>query len=225
MERNNYSHAIGQVVTPPSLKEKTRHMLVSEITKRKSIWTIRNIMVVAAVFVLLIGTGIWVTGIPGSNIPEENASGALELNFVSITEDVPPVRMAAAYPLRQQVALEELPGSLPYKPPYGFDPPEGRIIKFFFEPSPTHDAVFGEAEYRAKSGALLTVIFTDAPMLYLPVEISGSRVADVVVGAGYSEKDNIFYAAYEQNGYTYLLASEGMDRQAFAGVLEHFITG
>jgi len=240
MEKNKYHQTIELIATPPELKSKTRSMLIAETGKRRSkgIWTIGSITSIAALFVLVIGVSIWFIVGPGGWVgfgnwfgSGEPASGSpdgvprnMELNFVSISESTEPVRMASTYPLRQLISLNDLPGVLPAKPPSGFTTPESLITAFFSEPSETPDAIMGEAIYQANKEGTLKIVFTDSTMLYLPVEIGDSFVEDVQVGVAYSESEGKFLAAYEKNGFTYLLTSEGLDRKDFIQALVHFVT-
>ena len=252
MNQNKYRQAMERVKTPLELKEKTRRLLNKETKKRKNIRIIRNIGVLAAAFVLITGVGIWMlvsTGInvPGINIPGIKSPGAdspssddpgaddpgadsigaprdIELNFVSIDAGTPPIRLALNYPLKQQKPLNEIPNALPSNAPDGFTGPEGTITEFFSEPKSEPAVIMGEAVYRAKNGNLLTVIFTDTAMLYIPIEIGDSHIDDVPVGVGYNESDDQHHAAFEKNGLTYLLTAEGLDRQDFTRVLIHFVT-
>ena len=236
MEQNKYHQTIDLIKTPPELKARTRNMLVSETTRRKSrkFWTIGSITSIAALFVVVIGVSIWFAAGPGGWLGFGNWFGSgelsrgppdgINLNFVSVSESSEPVRMASTYPLRQQISITDLPGVLPVKPPSGFTSQDVDITAFFSEPSDTPDAVMGEVVYRDSSEGTLKVMFTDTAMLYLPVEIGGSYVDGVQVGVGFSEPDNIHYAAFEKNGYTYLLTAEEMDRQGFTQVLIHFVS-
>ena len=227
-----------QVKTPLELKEKTRRLLNKETKKRKNIRIIGSIGALAAAFILVTGVGIWmlagsgvnIPGIespfsddPGLNDPGLNDPGAdsigqprdIKLNFVSIDADTPPIKLAFNYPLRQQKPLNELPGALPTNAPDGFTGPEGAITEFFSEPKSEPAVIMGEAVYRAKTGSLLTVIFTDSAMLYMPIEIGDSHIDDVPVGVGYNETGDLHNATFEKNGLTYLLTAEGLDRQDF----------
>jgi len=239
MEQNKYHQAIDLIKTPPELKARTRNMLISETGRRRSrnIRTIGGIMSIAALFVLVIGVSIWFIAGPGgwlgfgswfgSGEPTRGSTDGLpqnmELNFVSILESTEPVRMASTFPLRQSISLSDLPGVLPAKPPGGFTFNEAEITAFYSEPSDTPDAIMGEAIYRDNNEGTLTVIFTDTTMLYLPVEIGGSFIEDVQVGVGFSEKDGKLQAAYEKDGFTYLLTSDGLDRKDFIQALSHFV--
>ena len=239
MEQNKYHRTIELIKTPPELKAKTRNMLIAETGRRKSkrIWTIGGITSIAALFVLVIGASIWFIAGPGGWLGLGNWFGSgepmkgstddtpqnMEMNFVSLSESTEPVRLASTFPLRQQISIADLPGVLPAKPPSGFTSHETDITAFFSEPSDTPDAIMGEAVYRDSSEGTVTVMFTDTAMLFLPVEIGGSFIEDVQVGVGFSETDGRLFAAFEKNGYTYLLTSEGVDRKDFIQVLVHFV--
>jgi len=222
MLQNKYQQAIEQITTPPMLKEKTRRMLITEAKKRRNNWIIGSIGAAAAVLILGLGVGIWMLagfGLgPGTRAPVD-----MELNFVFVDEETQPVRLAPAYPLNRQMPLSELTGALPTKAPDGFLGPEGAITAYFEKPKAQPDAILGEAVYRAKNGDLFTVMFTDTAMLYLPVEISGSHIGDVTVGVGYAGTEDLLYAAFEKNGLTYLITSEGIDRQEFISILIYFV--
>jgi len=237
MNKNKYRQAMERVKTPLELKEKTRRLLNKETKKRKNIRIIRNIGVLAAAFVLVTGVGIWILvsygiNVPGFNSPSSGDPGAdsigaprdIELNFVSIADDKPTIRLAHNYPLRQQKPLNELPNALPISAPDGFTGPEGTITEFFAEPKSGPAVIMGEAVYRAKTGNLLTVIFTDTAMLYMPIAIGDSHIDDVPVGVGYNESGDLHYATFENNGLMYLLTAEGLDRQDFTRILIHFVT-
>ena len=241
MEQNKYHQTIELIKTPPELKAKTRNLLIAETTRRRSrnIWTIGGITSIAALFVVVIGVSIWFIAGPGGWLGFGNWFGSgeptrrspddtpqdMNLNFVSIAENTEPVRLAFSYPLRQQISITDLPGVLPIKPPSGFTSQDVYVTAFYSEPSDTPDAVMGEAVYRNNNEGTLTVLFTDTTMLYLPVEIGDSFIGDVQIGVAFSETDGKLFAAYEKNGYTYLLTSEGVDRKDFIQALTHFVMG
>jgi len=236
MEQNKYRQAMELVTTPPELRARTRNMLIAEKQRNKS-KTFRMVGVItsiAALFVLVIGISIWFIAGPGSSMgfgdlfnpgasSVSSTQKEIDLNFVSLSDDTEPVRMAYTYPLRQQMSLNDFSDILPEEPPGGFDSPDGAITAFFSVPSDTPDALLGEAIYRASKGATISVMFSDTQMFYLPVEISGSFIDDVEVGVGYSESDGRLFASYEKNGFTFLLISEGLNRKEFAQVLVHFV--
>jgi len=234
MNQNKYSQAIERVKTPLELKEKTRRLLNKETKKRKNIRIIGSIGALAAAFVLVTGVGVWMLVSSGINVPGIKSPGAdspgsdapmdIELNFVSVGADTPPIRLALNYPLRQQRPLNELPGALPTSAPDGFSGPEGAITEYFSEPKSEPAVIVGEAVYRTKTGNQLTVTFTDSAMLYMPIEIGDSHIDDVPVGVGYDKSGDLHHAAFEKNGLTYLLTAEGLDRQDFTRVLIHFVS-
>ena len=247
MQQNKYHQAVERIAVPQELKDKTRSMLVAgvvERSKRKRIWTIGSFSILAAAFVLIIGVSVWATGGLGNgsggifsgfggldNDEPSVAEQDMELNFIYISEETPPIRLANMYPLRSNMPLDELPDALPAEIPGGFAAPAGQITAYFSEPSDIPDAVLGEAVYHAldgffeRGGAVLTVVFTDTSILYLPVEIGGSHIGDVSVGVGFLESEDKYVAAFEKNEFTYLLTAEGISRQEFTQVLVHFVTG
>jgi len=239
MQQNKYSQTIEKITTPPELKEKTRNLLIASTKnpKRNNIWSIGNIISIAAIFVLAVGLGILaMTGTGGGLLGgvltghiesveiESIMPRDMELNFVSISKDAPPIRMANTYQLRQQMSIEDFPDALPENPPYGFAEPQGIVTAFFSEPTGEPDAILGEATYHNKPGAILTVTFTDTTMIYMPIEIEGSHITDTQLGVGYSETDARYYAAFEKNGLTYLITADRMDQQEFTQALIHFVT-
>ena len=159
----------------------------------------------------------------GTSAPGDDAVDDLELNFILISDDSPPIRMSNQYPLRREKSLSELPWVVPENAPSGFRLIDDIITEFFSEPSDTPNAVIGEVTYQTQSGELLTVVFTDMP-IYLPVEIGSSFIHDVPVGVGHTEEDEKFYGAFEMYGLTYLLTAEGISRREFTQALIHFIT-
>jgi len=222
MSSNKYSQALEQITVPPELKEKTRRMLINRTKARRNIWFIGTIGVVAATIALAVGVSIWMPGI----FRDAAAPRDMELNYVSVSGDAEgsqPVRLAQNYPLRKEVSLDDFEHILPAGAPDGFTGPEGGITAFFAKPSDTPDAILGEAVYQSQSGGTLSVLFTDTSMLYLPLEISGSQVAGVQVGAGFSEADDKYYAAFEQNSHTFLLTGENITQQDFERILYFLI--
>ena len=252
MENNKYREAMERVATPAELKEKTRRMLAAQSTKRKSIWKPGGYMALAAAFVLVAGISFWALSGPGgsllgggapaingqgngdpaisapgsqeseANAPDSSAGGDMELNFVLVDDEPPPIRLAHQYPLRRVISLDELPGAVPEGAPDGFLLTGETITAFFSVPSDTPDAVLGELTYQTQSGALLTVVFTDIS-IFLPIETSGSHINGAQVGLGHTESDEKLYAAFEKQELTYLLTAEGTSRHEFTQALAHFI--
>jgi len=218
MVSNKYSQALEQITVPPELKEKTRRMLINRTATRKNIWFIGTLGVVAAAIALAVGVSIWMPGV----FRDAGTPRDMELNYVFVSGDAEasqPVRMAQTYPLRREMSLDDFEHILPAGAPDGFTGPEGGVTAFFTEPSDVPDAILGEVVYRSQYGGSLTVLFTDTSMLNLPVEISGSQVAGVQVGAGRPEADDKYYAAFEKNSHTFLVTGESITQQEFERIL------
>jgi len=149
----------------------------------------------------------------------------MELNYVSISIDAPPIRLAHTYPLRGRLPLNEFGHILSADIPDGFCYVTGGVTTFFSEPSDTPDAILGELTYQVQGGGSVTVVFTDEIVLHMPLEIYGSQVAGITVGVGFAEADDTYYAVFEKDGYTFLLTGEGVDRQEFESVLYFVVVG
>jgi len=220
MEQNKYHQAIEQIKTPNELREHTRSRLVAETTKRKNSWVVWGLPAIAAAFVLIFGVSIWLMN---TQLGRLGTHPNIDLNFVAISEDLSPVRMALTYPLRQNIQLDRMPGTLPPESPEGFSPPAGDITVYFSEPSEPPEAILGNAVYRSKDGGQITVVFSDTSMIYFPFEVLDSYIEDFQVGVAYSESDGKYYAIFKKSALTYLLTTEGMDKDAFTQVLVHFV--
>jgi hypothetical protein len=150
-----------------------------------------------------------------------------ELQFAALDADEidAPIHLAPAFPLRQTIEFADYPGVLPDYAPEGFNPPEGEVTLFFLEPSDVPDAILGRAFYSGEDGASLTFTFTnDSSLLFAPIEIGDTQIAEVFVGVGFSEAENTYLGIYQKGDYHFLLSSADVDQETFLRILHHFIT-
>jgi len=235
LKQNNYQEAMGQITTPPALKEQTRQTLLAQTRKRTPLRLRHGFSVLAAALVLLFGLHLWM-GTGDNLIVTDLTLGAHveivilqdgELHFSALTADdlEPPIRLAPNFPLRRPLSLDEYQGVLPVHIPEGLSAPEGGITAFFSEPTGAPEAILGRASYQTDSGGVLTLAFTNnSALLYLPVGIAGSQIAGTSVGLGFLETDGTYYAAYWRGGYLFLLTTEGIEQYEFVRLLYAFVS-
>ena len=232
---NKYSKAIDQIVAPVELKEKTQRLLAVHASRRKTMRIVGSVGTIAAVLLMVIGLtvwfGIWETPQGSDATVEDYGEGVLPqeelLHFIDLSTDdfSLPARFSPAYPLRRNFPLDEVTGALPSQIPPGLKSPDGSITAYFSAPTEAPEALVGRAVYLADDGGSLTVTFANnSSFLYIPFKIGGSEINGVSLGLGALIEDEIYYAAFRKNGFTFLVASEGITQEEFVDLLSYFVT-
>jgi hypothetical protein len=235
LRQNKYHEAIDRITTPPELKEKTRRMIHARTRRRIPPWQAWGLSSAAAIMALVVGLYVWMsmerdwieTGLIAGEHQEvvQVQDGELQFAVLDAEEIDTPILLAPAFPLHQNIELDDYPGVLPVYAPEGFNPPEGEITLFFLEPSDVPDAILGRAIYSGEGGATLTLTFTNDPnLLFTPIEIGDTQIAEILVGVGFSEAENTYLGIYQKGYYHFLLSSADIDQETFLRILHYFIT-
>ena len=225
--------------TPAQTQTQQPHSQPSMQTKARRTRRLQwGLSAVAAVLVLVIGLSFWLTMAADDDLIVTNLiqHGHVEnvelqigaLNFINIieTEAQPPLRFAAAFPLRRNISIDEYQYLLPTTLPEGLSEPTGETTAFYNDPLGEPAAILGRAYYQSDCGSVLSLSFTNDPaLIVLPIEIEGgSQIYGTPVGVGFIESDGVYQGVYMIDEFIFLLTAEGMEQRQFIYILVHFIT-
>ena len=241
MKQNRYAEAMEKITTPLPLKERVGEKIKKQVARRRLLRISYGVGALAASLLIVIGLGFFLGAtdelirsdlVAGQHSQEVQLQDG-ELNFVLLGEDEhrAGLRLAARYPVQQQLDLLSFLGNLftgyseGFSSPEGLSRLEGELIGYSSVLGGNIETVFGSGTFRVESGGSVKLSLTDNPSLMaLPIPIEGSHIGDITVGVGFEESENVYYGVFEREGILFVLTGEGLEQEEFIRFFHYFVT-